>query len=362
MSRLLRALAAAGVLLLPAPWRSPALAEEAPASRPAAGTTSPPAERAASAAPADPLLLGEHALEPDPVVDGDTIRLAPRGRAPSVRILALDAEELFHGSRTEVARDRAAAERDFAAYAAGKRAGSPSPVKYGTPEGEAARDFAREAFRGVARVRLERDEVGRDTDGYGRLLAHVFFEKDGREVLYAEAAIRAGHSPYFTKYGRSLRFDARFVAAQEEARRAKRGIWAEGGPHYPDYAERLAWWEERAKQVEEWARLAAAPPEGAVLARLGVPAETAALRRRVGERATVFGSLDRADADSSPKALLFSDAPHAPLRVVVPDDAVWNALDLGAASRRFCRVTGVVTEARGRLRLTLSSPTDISTR
>jgi hypothetical protein len=269
---------------------------------------------------------------------------------------------VFPGRREVVARDRADALLDFAAYAARKRGESRTPVKFGTPEGEAARDFARRFFAGASRVRLERDEPGRDHDGYGRLLAHVVARRGGGDVLYAEAAIRAGHSPYFTKYGRSLRFDARFSKAQEEARREKRGIWAEGGPHYGDYPERLAWWEERARQVEAFALAAASAPPGAALARLGVPRETAALRLRLGERVTVFGSLQRADADASPKALLFVDAPHVPLRVVVPDDAVWAALDHDAIARRFCRVTGVATEARGRLQVTLSSPSDLSTR
>src|SRR5207248_4191012 len=128
--------------------------------------------------------------------------------------------------------------------------------------------------------------------GFGRRLAHVFVTKDGKAVLYAEALVRAGLSPYSVKYGRSRRFDAVLRAAQAEARGAKRGVWGDAVKHYPDYDERLAWWEERAKQVEAWDREFRGDVPAADHVRLGVPGETGRLLGRMGKRVTLFGSVE----------------------------------------------------------------------
>src|SRR5207244_8338594 len=132
----------------------------------------------------------------------------------SVGVLGVDAEEVFHGKSGEADERRAA--EDFPAYCREKRGLSKTPVKYGTPAGLLAKSFAADFFRDVKAVRLERDEEGRDFDGFGRRLAHVFATKDGKAVLYAEALVRAGLSPYSVKYGRSRRFDAILRAAQAE--------------------------------------------------------------------------------------------------------------------------------------------------
>ena len=119
---------------------------------------------------------------------------------------------------------------------------------------------------------------------------------DAEPWLYNLEAVRAGMTPYFVKYGRSKRFDAEFRAAQEEARKARRGIWDDSLPHYPDYEARLAWWERRATALENFARLAAGddPP-----VMLGEKKAIGALLKRVGERVRVFGILD----DHDPKAV-----------------------------------------------------------
>ncbi len=315
-----------------------------------------------SAAPAPDLVFGEFPLGSDPVVDGDTIRVEPRGKEPSVRILAIDTEEIFHGSRAEAARDRADAYKDFDAYVRRMRMAGKGG-RFGTPAGEAARDFAKAFFKGVDSVRLERDEpVTREQDKYGRRLAHVVVVKDGKDVLYAEECVRAGWSAYHVKFGRSKRFDERMKKAQEEARAAKRGIWGDSVSHYDGYAERLAWHEERAKQVDQWDADVkhASPEEAASMARLGVTQEMAKLRERLGKTVTVFGLLDEQEAPGH--RLLFVDAPHAPFPVDVPDDSTWRALRRGELERPYCRVTGVLSEESGALRLTLASPRDLVTR
>ena len=325
---------------------------------PGAGAPPPgprPAPPTAPTKAASPLDLGTFRLAPTPVVDADTLKLdEPR---ESVRVLGVDAEEVFHKPE-----DREAAARDFAAYAKAMRGDAARPRKYGTPAGEAAKAFTVAWFAGVTEVRLELDEPGRDRDGFGRRLAHVFAVKDGREQLFAEALLRAGWAPYFVKYGRSPRFDARFEAAQAAARAEKLGIWGDGVAHYPDYDERLAWWESRAKQVDAWAAdvRGEKPPPNPV--RLGVPEETARLATLLGQRVTLFGSLDRLVTDREPRRMLFVDAPNRPFAVVVLDPKVWGALDLPAVEARFARVSGTVSEYRGRLQVVLEKAEDLSTR
>jgi endonuclease YncB( thermonuclease family) len=299
--------------------------------------------------------LGAFRLAADAVVDADTLRLeSPR---ESVRVHGIDAEEVFHDER-----ERREAEADFAAYAARKRGSGSFPVKFPTPAGEAAKAWAARFLEGVKVVRLESDEPGRDRDGYGRRLAHVFVPRGAGEVLFAEEVVRAGWSPYFVKYGRSLRYDARLTAAQEEARARRRGIWGDAVHHYPDYAERLAWWDSRAKQVDAWDRETREQPGRLDRIRLGVPAETARLASLVGKSVTLFASVDREDLEGDAPRVLLIDRPRKPFAVVVPDRAVWDALDHRGLLSRFVRVTGVLEERRGRHFVTLRSASDLSTR
>lgn len=345
-------------LLAPRPGTAdvpPPPAAPPPVAPPPAAPAAPPAPTPVAPPATSPLDLGRFRLAPTPVVDADTLKLdEPR---ESVRVLGVDAEEVFHKPE-----DREAAARDFAAYAKAMRGDAARPRKYGTPAGEAAKAFTVAWFAGVTEVRLELDEPGRDRDGFGRRLAHVFAVKDGREQLFAEVLLRAGWAPYFVKYGRSPRFDARFRAAQAAARAEKLGIWGERVAHYPDYDERLAWWEGRAAQVDAWAADVGGPTPPPNPIRLGVPDETARLATLLGQRVTLFASLDRLVTDREPRRLLFVDAPNRPFAVVVFDPKVWGALDLPAIEARFARVSGIVSEYRGRLQVVLEKAEDLSTR
>jgi len=297
-------------------------------------------------------VLGTFALHPQSVVDGDTLRV--EGQGP-VRVLCVDCEEVFHA-----AADREAAEADFDAYARAKRATSPVPVKFGTPAGSAASEFVRAFLEGVERVRLERDEVdGHDVDAYERRLAHVLVLRPAGEQNLAVEIVRAGHSPYFVKYGRSRRFHAELVAAQAEARAALRGIWAEQGPrHYPDYDERLVWWEQRALQVEAWRALPAAPTR----IELGTEKASAQLTACVGQVVVVFGAAGRMRLDAWPRLIWLAHKRGADLTLVVREAEVWAALDLDALARRFATVTGPVSLYQGRPQIEITDPLQVSTR
>jgi micrococcal nuclease len=296
-------------------------------------------------------VIGEFDLAPSPVVDADTLRVAGRS---NVRVLGLDAEEVLKSEA-----DRRSARLDFDAYARARRGDSPLPVKFGTPAGDAARDFVRSLLAEVRRVRLERDAPGdREVDAYGRELAHVVLLGPGGDRLLAEAVIEAGHSPYFVKYGRSLRHDRRLRAAEARAREAGRGIWGAGGPaHYPDYPERRAWWEARAGQVDRWR----AEGPSAHRITLGIPTDSLRLAASVGRDVAVFGTLSRTKTEGWPKILWLADQPRRDFAVVVFDGDVWSAIDLAACERMFIRVEGRVTLYQGRPQIVLESAGQLRT-
>ena len=189
------------------------------------------------------LLIGEYRLASDPVIDGDTIRI--EGIDGSVRLLSIDTEERLHGRA-----DRAAVAKDFEGYLQRKRGNAVRPQKAGTPMGEEATDFAEEFFRDAEVVRLERDDPKEIRGAYGRLLAHAFVKKNGRWTSYNVECVRAGMSPYFTKYGYSHRFHNQLARAEADAMQAKRGIWHPDARAYGDYDERKAWWNARADFIQ----------------------------------------------------------------------------------------------------------------
>ena len=82
------------------------------------------------------------------------------------------------------------------------------------------------ALRGMApagaTVRLEYEKAGvLERDRYGRVLAYVLVG----DVNTSVEIVRQGWSAYETRYGPS-RFDAAMREAEDEARRARRGLWA----------------------------------------------------------------------------------------------------------------------------------------
>ncbi len=191
------------------------------------------------------LVIGEFTLANRAVIDGDTIRVD--GLDSTLRLLCIDTEEIYHH-----ADNQRAAESDFDKYMADKRAASRRPPKTGTPMGVEAAEFAKKYFAGVHRVRLERDHPKEIRGRYGRYLAYVFVEKNGKWENYNIECVRAGMAPYFTKYGYSRRFHDQFVAAEKEARAAKRGIWDPTSKSYQDYDMREAWWNARADFIKKF--------------------------------------------------------------------------------------------------------------
>lgn len=129
-------------------------------------------------------------------VDGDTLRVRlPSGRLAYVRLVGID---------------------------------TPESVRPGTPVecgAEAASDSMHALAPGGASVVLRRDSVADAEDRYGRILAHAFIA--GRQLELAQ--LRRGWAEVYRFEGQ--RFDglAGFERAEDQARRAGRGVWSACG-------------------------------------------------------------------------------------------------------------------------------------
>jgi len=231
------------------------------------------------------LLIGEYRLADDPVIDGDTIRV--EGIDGSLRLLSLDTEERLHGKA-----DRVAASKNFERYLKAKRADAPRPQKMGTPMGEEAADFAEAFFEGAGLVQLQRDDPKEIRGNFGRLLAYVFVKKDGLWTNYSVECVRAGMSPYFTKYGYSRRFHKELTRAEAEARKTKRGIWNPSAKGYGDYDERKAWWDARADFIRAFEDDANQRDDFIMLSQSDALGR---LEKKVGKAVTVLSTVDGID-------------------------------------------------------------------
>ena len=188
------------------------------------------------------IVIGEFVVTK--VVDGDTIRVD--GLDSSLRLLGMDTEETFKSEG-----NRRAVESNWAAYLEDKRSKT-RPGRIETPMGEVAKDWAKKFFGTAARVRLERDHPAEIRDRFNRYLAYALVEKNGKWLNFNVESVRAGMSPYFTKYGFSRRYHEDFVKAEAEAKAKKLGIWGDVPMKYPDYPERHAWWWPRGEFVAQF--------------------------------------------------------------------------------------------------------------
>lgn len=278
------------------------------------------------------LLLGEFPLLK--VVDGDTIRVA--GLDASLRLLGLDTEETFKRKSEWMEFDKG-----WERYLAEAQAKTRSPVKIPTPMGEEAKKFAEKFFKGVRTVRLERDHPKEIRDFYNRYLAYVIVEKDGKTYNYNVECVRAGMSPYFSKYGYSRRFHQEFVAAQEEARAAKRGIWDPTKQHYPDYDRRLEWWNRRADFIQAFEKQAEGKGNWIVLTHWDAIDR---LQSKVGREVVVLGAVGDIRETAGPTKVLLSRRRTGSLPLIFFDKDVFLRSGATEARSEFVVARGVITK------------------
>ena len=126
------------------------------------------------------------------IVDGDTIVVDYQGKHEKVRLLCVNTPESVHPDK-----------------------------KQNIPMGKVASNYTLKKLTGKY-VKLE-FEISRLRGNYGRLLAYVFM--DGQNINLD--LVRQGLSPYYTKYGKSQKYDAEFRAAEKLARKEKLNIWGD---------------------------------------------------------------------------------------------------------------------------------------
>jgi micrococcal nuclease len=137
------------------------------------------------------------------VVDGDTVVVLRAGREERVRLIGVDTPELHPSPKLD--RDAERSGRDRAAIQA---------------MGTRAAQFTQAEL--LARlVRIERDVQARDR--YGRTLAYLWLD-DGR--LFNAELVRAGYARVLT-IPPNVKYAARLLALEREARRAGRGLWGD---------------------------------------------------------------------------------------------------------------------------------------
>jgi endonuclease YncB( thermonuclease family) len=192
------------------------------------------------------LIIGNYIVAK--VVDGDTFKLINLGK--STRLLCIDTEETLKSKNAKERTEEIAS--DWLNYYKEKKGNSTYPIKLDSPFGYDTWQWTKEFMSDVDSVRLEKDDNIRVIDVYDRYLVYVIVYKKGKEINYNIECVKTGYSPYFSKYGYSRRFHKEFVEAQDYARKNKLGIWNPKTKCYPDYKERLEWWNKRAKQIENF--------------------------------------------------------------------------------------------------------------
>lgn|GEM_PF-1095117 len=280
------------------------------------------------------LLIGEFPLRANKaILDGDTVVV--EGLDASLRLIGIDTEETFKKDW-----ERKLYAKGFEEYKKQLRGNSKRPVKMATPLGEEAKVFAEKFFNGIKTVRLERDHPGELRGFYGRYLAYVFAKKNGEWVNYNIECVRAGMSPYYTKYAQSRRFHKEFLEAEAEAKAQKLGIWDPNKEHYTDYEERQDWWFRRGAIIDYFESEEKKHDNYFALTRYNTMME---LDKRVGQEVVVFGAIgDIRFNERGPTLVKMSRTRFESFDVVFFDKDVFNSLNLVDQKGEYIFVRGVV--------------------
>jgi len=284
------------------------------------------------------LILGSFPLTK--VIDGDTIRVD--GLDASMRLYGLDTEETF--KRKSEWQDF---DKGWERYLADAQAKTKHPVKIPTPMGEEAKKYALKFFKGVRSVQLERDHPKEIRDFYNRYLTYVFIEKDGKRLNYNVECVRAGMSPYFTKYGFSRRFHKEFVQAQDEARAAKRGIWDPSKQHYTDYDRRLEWWDRRGEYIAAYEREALGKKNWITLTHWDAMAR---LQGLLGREVVVLGAVGdiRVSTTGGPTKAVLSRRRTSSFPLIFFDKQVLEDSRIESAKGEYVRARGIVASYKNK--------------
>jgi micrococcal nuclease len=129
------------------------------------------------------------------VVDGDTIVIRYNGKYEKVRLLCVDTPESVHPDK-----------------------------KQNIPMGKVASRYTQKKLLDEYGKYVDLEfEMSRIRGNYGRLLAYVFTNGQNLNL----DLVRRGLSPYYTKYGKSKKYDAEFRDAEKQARKENLNIWGD---------------------------------------------------------------------------------------------------------------------------------------
>ncbi|MGH8929761.1 MAG: thermonuclease family protein [Egibacteraceae bacterium] len=284
------------------------------------------------------------------VVDGDTVVVPVEGRDEHLRLLCLDTEESRPGGN-----------------------------KPDTPWGRRAKDEATALLPPGEAVTLEFPgtesvEVGlrRHRDNFGRLLVFLYF---GAGDDFQEHMIRAGYSPYFSKYGHAA-FDGhrrRYVAAERAAQAAHIGVWDQvtvNGSEMRNYATLGVWWELRAALIDDY-RARRAADSTLLNSRLDYE-QLHELSESGQEQVTVFTELAGIQLVGQRRAVVDIGSRHQPFKVFIPDietaggEALLSLLgsrylagDPTHVRRSYAYVSGLLTRFRDEPEVVVTDPDQI---
>lgn len=140
-----------------------------------------------------PTLSQEELVSVKKVVDGDTIQVTINGKIETIRLIGINTPEIVDLRK---------------------------PVQC---FGKEASNKTKERLTGRL-VRLESDPTQSDRDTYKRLLRYVFLENG---TLFNKLLIQEGYAYEYTYKDNPYMYQDEFKKAEKEARRQKKGLWAD---------------------------------------------------------------------------------------------------------------------------------------
>lgn len=290
------------------------------------------------------------------VTDGDTFRFENLDK-PS-RLLGIDTEETFKTDDAEQKTNEIA--QNWEEFYKSQKADSKMPVKTDSPLGFEAWKWAEEFFKDVDYVRLEKEDNERSIDIFGRYLVYLIaVKKDGTEINYNIECVKQGYSPYFNKYGNSRRFHNDFVDAQNYARQNSLGIWDPNKKHYPDYDERLVWWDKRAQQLDNFDLKYSGNSH---YFNLSSDKDFARLSDFVGQEITVFGNVSDILTKRFPYIFRIPHTKDEVFELIVHENnaGLFQELDTEYMKDYYVYVTGKLEKYNDRYQIVLSDKSQVS--
>ncbi len=298
--------------------------------------------------PADSsLIIGNFKISK--VIDGDTFRMENLDK--STRLLGIDTEETFKTDDAEQKTNEIAA--NWEAFYISEKGDNKMPVKTDSPLGFEAWKWAEEFFKNVDYVRLEKEDDERSIDIFGRYLVYMIaVMKDGTEINYNIECVKQGYSPYFNKYGNSKRFHNEFIEAQNYARESNLGIWDPNKKHYPDYDERLVWWDTRAKQLGDFESKYSG---NEYYFNLGNDKDFARLGNYIGQEITVFGSISDILTKKYPYLLRIPHTKEEVFEIVIYEEnaGLLTELDMETKKEYYVYTKGILETYKDKYQIVL---------